>query len=669
MMYEQQNSAPSSDCEPTSNQCSATYGQCGCPQCQAAATLGPVVSLTSDPAVAAAGTISGNTNIDALLAGNAYRWNANTTVGTAVTLTYSFLTSAPSYYASTANERNGFQAVTAGMQAGIQSALAFYEQVANIHFTYDASGNGQLTFGQCNMGSNSAAYAYYAMAPGSSQLAGDVWYNANYAVNQTQTAGSYGYMTSLHEIGHALGLKHPGNYDAGGGGTAGPYLPSSTDNVKYTVMSYYGGTISLANPQTLQLFDIQAIQYLYGANTSWHSGNDTYSFSTSSPTVMTIWDGGGTDTLDASNQTFAAYLDLNAGNFSSVGVNASGAAARQNIAIAYNVTIENAIGGAGDDTMVGNAANNTLTGGAGNDTINGGGGTNTAVYRGNRSEYTVAQVNGVAMVSDKVTGRDGIDSLANIQYLLFADQTIAVSSLKANTAPTVTASTTSLKVGQTVAVSTLFSATDPDGDTITRYSIQDPAGGGTLNLNGATNLSGSAGYVWVSASDLAKLTYTAAGSERFQIWASDGLQWTTTAATVAVTNGAPTVTASTTSLKVGQTVAVSTLFSAADPDGDTITRYSIQNPAGGGTLNLNGATNLSGSAGYVWVSASDLAKLTYTAAGSERFQIWASDGLQWTTTPATVAVTNGAPTVTASTTSLKVGQTVAVSTLFSAADP
>src|SRR5262249_56694422 len=60
-------------------------------------------------------------------------------------------------------------------------------------------------------------------------------------------------------------------------------------------------------------------------------------------------------------------VDLNAGTYSDVG-----GFMTNNLAIAYNVTIENAIGGSGNDTITGNDANNTLWGGPGNDTLLGG---------------------------------------------------------------------------------------------------------------------------------------------------------------------------------------------------------------------------------------------------------------------------------------------------------
>ena len=75
-------------------------------------------------------------------------------------------------------------------------------------------------------------------------------------------------------------------------------------------MSYYSGpTYGGIEPITPQLYDIATIQYLYGANTSTRSGNDTYTFSTSLQ-VKTIWDGGGNDTFDASNQPGAVTINL-----------------------------------------------------------------------------------------------------------------------------------------------------------------------------------------------------------------------------------------------------------------------------------------------------------------------------------------------------------------------
>src|SRR5262249_9183560 len=141
-------------------------------------------------------------------------------------------------------------------------------------------------------------------------------------------------------------------------------------------------------PAVPMLYDIQALQYLYGANMTYHSGNDTYSF-TSSSAPLCIWDAGGTNTIDFHSITSKYSIDLNAGNFSSTSqttVAGGGSTGNNLVSIAYGVTIQNAIGGSGGGTITCNDANDSIIGGAGSDTfvigrgvdtIKGGGGVDT----------------------------------------------------------------------------------------------------------------------------------------------------------------------------------------------------------------------------------------------------------------------------------------------------
>jgi len=142
--------------------------------------------------------------------------------------------------------------------------------------------------------------------------------------------------------------------------------------------------------------------------------------------VYSIWDGGGIDTLDFSGYANNQTIDLTAGGFSDVG------ALKKNVSIAVGVTIENAIGGSGDDTLLGNTADNRLSGGGGNDRLQGGGGsdvidggagTNTALYAGSAKNFTVsiAADSATITVQDKV-GAEGVDSLSNVQQVQFQDQ-------------------------------------------------------------------------------------------------------------------------------------------------------------------------------------------------------------------------------------------------------
>jgi serralysin len=293
--------------------------------------------------------------VSALLPSNTPRWNSASSVGTAVNVTYSFMTQLPSYVYS--SDHDNFVPMSAAQKTAVRAALATWADVANITFSEvsDAGSGGLIRFGTDSQNKVSSGYARY---PSSEPDGGDV-YIANDDYNNTYpSSGDNGFLTLVHEIGHAVGLKHPGNYNAGGGGTEGPYLPYYEDTYRYSVMSYhkqssYDYDALAAAPA---LFDVAAIQYLYGANTSVRSGDNTYTFSdTTSPFTKVIWDGGGIDTINASAQTVNIEIDLTPGSFSSIGVDDTyywyASSATDNVSIAYGADIENAIGGSGYESL------------------------------------------------------------------------------------------------------------------------------------------------------------------------------------------------------------------------------------------------------------------------------------------------------------------------------
>jgi Ca2+-binding RTX toxin-like protein len=178
-----------------------------------------------------------------------------------------------------------------------------------------------------------------------------------------------------------LGLKHP--HDSGGSGVIGNI---NTDTIANSVMSYrsYVNQTPGSNlnqsfyPTTPMLHDIAAIQYLYGANMNTRKDNTVYQWAPGQQILETIWDAGGTDTINWSNQSKSALINLNAGEWSQLGpgytiwrTDGSSFIENRTLAIAYGVTIENAIGGSGNDTIIGNRAPNSLSGYSGNDSLYG----------------------------------------------------------------------------------------------------------------------------------------------------------------------------------------------------------------------------------------------------------------------------------------------------------
>jgi uncharacterized protein (DUF779 family) len=85
------------------------------------------------------------------------------------------------------------------------------------------------------------------------------------------------------------------------------------------------------------------------------------------------------------------------------------------------------IGNKFSDLIVGYAGDDLLNGGAGNDSLDGGAGQDTATYAGSLSDYLVLNAStGKTLVVDIVAGRDGKDSLQNVENIRFGTETLTL---------------------------------------------------------------------------------------------------------------------------------------------------------------------------------------------------------------------------------------------------
>jgi hypothetical protein len=662
---------------------------------------------------------TGNAEIDGLLFGT--KWNGP--------ITYSFPGSPSDYaagYGSGEPTAAGFAQTPAAMQQAVNYAFASVMSFTNLTISYAGTNGADIRVAQSSA-ANPTSYAYYPFNTANGE-GGDVWFGTQY--NYSAAAlGNYYFATAIHELGHALGLKHSQET----GGVANVAVPAAHDDLEFSVMSYrsyQGGPLTgytneaYGFPQSYMANDILALQTLYGANYNTHSENTVYTWSPSTGQEFvngvaqlapgngaggsanriftTIWDGNGIDTYDLSNYTTGVSINLNPGASSvtsaaQLAYLGNGHYAQGNIYNAYQVNgdqrslIDNATGGSGNDVLIGNAianvlngggGNDILIGGGGNDTIIGGSGTDVAVYSGNRANYLITYnaATQTFTVADQRSGTpDGTGTVIGVENFQFADGTIG-SAIVTNHPPVVAVADIAGTFGQVIAASSLFSVTDTDGDAITEYQFWDGTpGAGHFIVNGV--IQGVNQIIDVPAALLSQTSFqVGSGTDDLYVRAFDGKNWSVESGTWTMfhvsgpVNHAPVIVATDVNATAGQVIAASSLFSVTDADGDAITEYQFwDGTAGAGHFIVNGI--IQGVNQIIDVPAAQLSQTSFQAgSGTDDLYVRAFDGKNWSVGSGTWTMfhitgpVNHAPVVAAADVSATAHQIIAASSLFSVTD-
>ena len=295
-----------------------------------------------------------------------------------------------------AEDLNGWSPAGSSLETAFEHIISLLGRLIDVNFVQTADAYQANTIAvSVNSQISTSGYGFY---PDNSIIYDDFvssdLFLDDFSANPSIVSPNYDLEVLVHELGHALGLKHPFSHESANGiAGQGPYLTSSLEeNNQWTAMSYEDSSSYYS--ASFRPIDLAALQYMYGVSLSANAGNTTFTFNHYQGTF--VYDGQGIDEIDATSATAAATIYLTQGDWSYMGVKFDLITARNQMTINFNTVIENVKGGGFGDYLYGNDVDNTMEGNGGSDRIYG--------YLGND---TISGGQG----NDRLYGGEGVDEI------------------------------------------------------------------------------------------------------------------------------------------------------------------------------------------------------------------------------------------------------------------